>query len=96
MCQSPIRIAGSRTRDSPSHTCLDQREQTLYARAYLDSISGRARIRERIRRNSSPSKPMTHSQKAGNRYFFRKRLPDQEQPCIYMRDGADGEDQLFD
>ncbi len=25
----------------------------------------------------------------------RKRLPDQEQPCIYMRDGADGEDQLL-
>ncbi len=34
-------------------------------------------------------------QKVGDRYFFRKRLPDQEQPCIYMRDGADGEDHLL-
>jgi len=34
-------------------------------------------------------------QKAGTRYFFRKRLPDQEQPGIYMRDGADGVDQLL-
>jgi prolyl oligopeptidase len=27
--------------------------------------------------------------------LFRKRLPDQEQPCIYMREGADGEDHLL-
>ncbi len=32
---------------------------------------------------------------AGNRYFFRKRLPDQEQPAIYMREGGHGEDQLL-
>ncbi len=69
-------------------------EQTRYARAYLDSIPGRERIRERIREFLAVE---THDslQKAGNRYFFRKRLPDQEQPCIYMRDGADGEDQLL-
>ena len=33
-------------------------------------------------------------QKVGQRYFFRKRQPGQEQPCIYFRDGADGRDQL--
>ena len=68
--------------------------QTRYARAYLDSIPGRERIRERIREFLAVE---THDslQKAGNRYFFRKRLPDQEQPCIYMRDGADGADQLL-
>jgi prolyl oligopeptidase len=34
-------------------------------------------------------------QKAGSRYFFRKRQPGQEQFSIFMRDGAEGEDQLL-
>lgn len=69
-------------------------DQTCYARSYLDSIPGRGKIRARIKDFLAVE---THDslQKAGNRYFFRKRLPDQEQPCIYMRDGADGEDQLL-
>jgi prolyl oligopeptidase len=69
-------------------------EQAHYARNYLDSIPGRDHIRERIREFLAVE---THDslQKAGNRYFFRKRLPEQEQPCIYMRNGADGEDQLL-
>jgi prolyl oligopeptidase len=69
-------------------------EQTRYARAYLDSITGRERIRQRIRDLLAVE---THDslQKVGHRYFFRKRLPEQEQPCIYMREDADGEDQLL-
>ena len=69
-------------------------KQTCYARTYLDRIPGRDLILERIREFLAVE---THDslQKAGNRYFFRKRLPDQEQPCTYMRDGADGEDQLL-
>jgi prolyl oligopeptidase len=70
------------------------KEQTLYARAYLDSIPGRERIRERIREFLAVE-TYDSLQKAGSRYFFRKRLPDQEQPCIYMREGADGEDHLL-
>ena len=70
------------------------KEQTLYARAYLDSIPGRERIRERIREFLAVE-TYDSLQIAGSRYFFRKRLPDQEQPCIYMREGADGEDQLL-
>ena len=66
-------------------------EQTLYARAYLDSIPGRERIREFLAVETYDS-----LQKAGSRYFFRKRLPDQEQPCIYMREGVDGGDRLID
>jgi len=79
--------------DSP-RTRVWIEEQTLYARHYLDSIPGRDHIRERIREFLAVE---THDslQKAGDRYFFRKRLPDQEQPSIYMRDGADGEDQLL-
>jgi len=69
-------------------------EQTLYARAYLHSIPGRDRIRERIREFLAVE-TYDSLQIAGGRYFFRKRLADHEQPCIYMREGADGEDQLL-
>ena len=69
-------------------------EQTRYARNYLNSVAGRERIRERIREFLAVE-TYDSLQKAGSRYFFRKRLPDQEQPCIYMREGADGEDHLL-
>lgn len=69
-------------------------EQTRYARAYLDSISGREQIRKRIREFLAVE-TYDSLQKAGSRYFFRKRLANQEQPCIYMREGPGGEDQLL-
>src|SRR5260221_11137167 len=69
-------------------------EQTRYARVYLDGIPGRECIRERIRELLAVE-TYDSLQRAGNRYFFRKRMPDQEQPCIYMREGSDGEDQLL-
>jgi prolyl oligopeptidase len=69
-------------------------EQTRYARGYLDHIPGRENIRKRIREFLAVE-TYDSLQKVGNRYFFRKRLPEQEQPCIYMREGADGEDQLL-
>jgi prolyl oligopeptidase len=68
--------------------------QAQYARAYLDNIPGRARVRKRIREFLAVE-TYDSLQKVANRYFFRKRLPDQEQPCIYMREGANGEDQLL-
>src|SRR5258708_6028826 len=79
--------------DSPRTRAWIQ-EQTLYSRAYLDSIPGRERIRKRIQEFLAVE-TYDSLQKAGSRYFFRKRLPDQEQPCIYMREGADGEDHLL-
>ena len=69
-------------------------EQTQYAREYLDRLPERPKIRERIREFLA-LETYDSLQKAGNRYFFRKRLADQEQPCIRMREGADGEDQLL-
>ena len=69
-------------------------EQTRYARAYLDNIPGREFIQKRIREFLAVE-TYDSVQKTGSRYFFRKRLPDQEQPCIYMREGAEGEDQLL-
>lgn len=70
------------------------KEQTRYARSYLDAIPGRERIRDRIREFLAVE-TYDSLQNNGRRYFFRKRLPDQEQPCIYMREDADGEDQLL-
>jgi prolyl oligopeptidase len=69
-------------------------EQTQYARNYLDNLPGRQKIRERIREFLAVE-TYDSVQKVGNRYFFRKRLPDQEQPGIYMRESADGEDRLL-
>src|SRR5260370_25311434 len=69
-------------------------EQTRYARRYLDATPGRAVIRDRIHELLAVE-TYDSPQTFGNRYFFRKRLPNQEQPCICMRDGADGEAQLL-
>lgn len=69
-------------------------EQTRYARAYLDRIPGRERIRKRVREFLAVE-TYDSLQKTGERYFFRKRLPDQEQPSIYMREGPEGSDCLL-
>ncbi len=66
-------------------------EQITYARAYLDAIPGRERIRKRVKELlaiQSVSAPL----KVGNRYFFSKRTPYQEQPVITMREGLTGSD----
>jgi prolyl oligopeptidase len=68
--------------------------QTKYARSYLDAIPGRERIRERVR-ELLDAETYDSIQKVGGRYFFRKRLQGQEQPSIFFREGADGEDQLL-
>jgi prolyl oligopeptidase len=68
--------------------------QTLYARAYLDSIPCRERIRQRVR-ELLDVETYNSVQKVGNRYFFRKRLPGQEQPSIYMREGIHDRDQIL-
>jgi prolyl oligopeptidase len=68
--------------------------QTQHARAYLDMIPGRACIRERVRALLDVE-TYDSIHKAGNRYVFRKRMPGQEQPCIFMREGLDGPDQIL-
>jgi prolyl oligopeptidase len=68
--------------------------QREYARRYLDAISGRDSIRKRIR-ELLDVETYDSIQKAGQRYFFRKRLRRQEQPCIYFREGAQGTDHLL-
>jgi prolyl oligopeptidase len=68
--------------------------QTEYARAYLNNIPSRDRIRNRIREFLAVE-TYDSVQKSGNCYFFLKRLADQDQPSICMRDGADGDDCLL-
>src|SRR5258707_14972180 len=68
--------------------------QTLYARSYLDSIPGRERIRERIRQLLDVE-TYDSLQKAGTRYFFRKRVVGQEQPCVCFREDRDGSDEIL-
>jgi prolyl oligopeptidase len=68
--------------------------QTQYARAYLDAIPGRERVHERIR-ELLDVETYDSIQNIGQRCFFRKRLSGQEQHCIFMREGSDGEDCLL-
>src|ERR1700686_3758005 len=58
------------------------------ARSYLDAVPGRDCIRKRIR-ELLDIEIYDSLQKVGQRYFFRRRLPGQEQPCIYFREPAE-------
>jgi len=69
-------------------------EQTRYARAYLDHIPGRERIRARVQ-ELLDVETFDSFLKCGRRYIFRKRLPGNEQPSIYLRDGIEGQDRLL-
>jgi prolyl oligopeptidase len=68
--------------------------QHEYARSYLDAIPGRDCIRKRIR-ELLDVETYDSIQKVGQKYLFRKRLAGQEQFGIYLRDGAEGTDQLL-
>ena len=68
--------------------------QTRYTRFYLDSIPGREQIQRRIRALVDVE-TYDSVQKIGNRYFFRKRLAGQEQPCICVRNSWDGQDEVL-
>lgn len=64
-------------------------KQTRYSHTYLGSLPGRERIREVVR-DLLDRETYDSFFKVGNRYFFRKRLPGEEQPSIYMREGSRG------
>ena len=68
--------------------------QIRYMRAYLSSIPGRERIRERV---CSLLDVETYDslQKIGHSYLFRKRTRGQEQPCICIRQDHDGADEVL-
>lgn len=66
-------------------------EQTVYTRAYLEAIPGRAEIQKRVEEILSVQ-TYRDPRKAGKRCFFLKRDAYQEQPVIAMREGESGED----
>jgi prolyl oligopeptidase len=61
------------------------KEQTSYARAYLDSIPQRQTIRKRIEALLSVE-AVSEPWKVGKRYVYLKREAHQEQPVIMMRE----------
>ena len=69
-------------------------EQHRYTRSYFDALAGRDRIQERIRALLDVE-TCDSIQIAGGKYVFRKRIPGSEQPCIFLRHGTHGEDQLL-
>jgi prolyl oligopeptidase len=66
-------------------------KQTRYARAYLDSIPGRERIRKRMVQLLTVDVIGTPI-KIRNRFFFLKRGAHADYAVIYMREGEKGED----
>src|SRR5262249_32619314 len=68
--------------------------QTRYSRSYLDAIPGRNQIRRRVEESLEVTS-YDSIQKAGKHHFFRKRLAGHEQPCICMRSGPGGEDEIL-
>jgi prolyl oligopeptidase len=68
--------------------------QTTVAGIYFNAIPNRARLRTRVEEFLAVE---TYDSllRAGTRYFYRKRLPHQEQPCVYFREGAHGPDELL-
>jgi len=70
------------------------RVQKRYTRSHLDGIPDRHRIRSRIHEFLAVE-TYDSVQIVGHRYVFRKRLAEQEQACIYLREGPEGKDQLL-
>ena len=68
--------------------------QTKYIHSYLGAISGRERIRKRVRQLLD-METTDSIQKVGSGYFFRKRLSGQEQPSICFRETLNGPDEVL-
>jgi prolyl oligopeptidase len=69
-------------------------KQGVYARGYLDAIAGRKRIRQRVHEFLAVE-TYDSLQKAGSHYIYRKRLPNQEQHAIYVREGTNGPESVL-
>jgi prolyl oligopeptidase len=70
------------------------KEENAYTQKYLDQVAMLPRIRKgltALERIDDYTMPVLY----GGKYFFEKRLADQNQASIYMRDGWTGNDQLL-
>src|SRR6266851_3176278 len=70
-------------------------EQTTYARAYLDAIPGRDRIRKRVEDLLTDKDVISDPWKIGTCYFFLKCQRNSEQHSIVMREGLLGEERIL-
>ncbi len=68
--------------------------QIEYTKSTLDPLPGRERLHRRVE-ELAKTESMTSPTKRGNRYFFLRRRPDQNQAVLYMRMGPDGKDELL-
>src|SRR5688572_10150143 len=68
--------------------------QTQYTRRFFDSIPERERIRKRVAELLSVDS-IESLCKVGHRYFFLKRTPQHDQPCICMRDDEAAPDEVL-
>ena len=69
-------------------------EQNKYSESFLRTLPGRDAIRKRVTellKIDTIGVPQEH----GGRYFFTKRLADQDLPVVYVRKGAAGKDEVL-
>jgi prolyl oligopeptidase len=68
--------------------------QNRHTRTVLDALAGRKQLSDRLKplvRIGSVTAPVMR----GNRYFFMRRTATQDQPVVYVRDGALGADRVL-
>jgi len=68
--------------------------ENAYTRAVLEALPGRDRIKQRITAFKRIDAYTTPTERGG-RYFFMKRLANQDQSAIYVRNGLSGDDELL-
>ncbi|HVP49953.1 MAG TPA: prolyl oligopeptidase family serine peptidase [Candidatus Bathyarchaeia archaeon] len=79
--------------DSPkTRTWIDA--QNAYTHAMLDRWPGRAPLEKRLTELMKVESIQSPVERHG-RFFYRRRLPDQEQFVVYMRQGVSGKDEVL-
>jgi prolyl oligopeptidase len=69
--------------------------QADYARSVLDSLPGREALLDRITVLDKSQVAVFDVQQRAQRYFYRKRLPQDQMPKLYYRDGLKGVEHLL-
>ena len=69
-------------------------EQNAYTQHFLDSVSGKDKLRKRLEQLLSVGNLSTPFP-AGNYYFYSKREGKQNQPVVYVREGLNGKDRTL-
>src|ERR1051326_3573855 len=71
------------------------REEGRYARSVLDRIPGRDSLQHRIAAHTGGGTTAFQVHQAGGRVFYLKLEPGQDTYKLYVRDGADGAENLL-